>query len=177
MTLVALEKEWQINVSSSKSCGTLTLHRAHATRRKTESVTRFLNQERRCDLKSSLSSVTEPHDKKRLASHSDSTIGFLGSDLAAPKMHCSTTIIWRQEACRKPGDQGKVYGVHITDAEDVAGTRARARAFRAHFHNGLGTYYRTYVRIYMRAQVTNRCIIRRMHLARVTYHSTRFGLV
>lgn len=54
-----------------------------------------------------------------------------------------------------------------------------ARASRAHFHNGLGTYYhRTYVRIhiYARARVTNRCITRRMHLAKVTCHSARFGL-
>lgn len=54
-----------------------------------------------------------------------------------------------------------------------------ARASRAHFHNGLGTYYhRTYVRIYIyaRARVTNRCITRRMHLAKVTCHSARFGL-
>lgn len=54
-----------------------------------------------------------------------------------------------------------------------------ARASRAHFHNGLGTYYhRTYVRIYIyaRARVTNRCITRRMHLEKVTCHSARFGL-
>jgi len=73
---------------------------AHATRRKTP-VARLLNQERRCDLKSS---VTELRDKKRLASYSDPTIVFLGLDLAAPKMHCSTTIIRRQEARRKPGN-------------------------------------------------------------------------
>lgn len=54
-----------------------------------------------------------------------------------------------------------------------------ARASRAHFHNGLGTYYhRTYVRIYIyaRARITNRCITRRMRLAKVTCHSARFGL-
>lgn len=93
----------------------------------------------------------------------------------------SATIIGWQEARWKPrrerADTGGLRG-HITDAEDVAGMRARARA-RAHFHNGLGTYYhRTYVRIYIyaRARVTNRCIARRMHLAKVTCHSARFGL-
>lgn len=96
---------------------------AYATRRKTP-VARLLNQERRCDLKSSLSSVTELRDKKRLVSYSDSTIGFLGPDLAAPKMHCSTTVIRRQEARQEARGPG-VYGVHITDAEDVVGMRTR----------------------------------------------------
>jgi len=130
-----------------------------------KTVVYFLNQKRRRDSAISLSSVIELRDKKHLASYSDSTIGSLGPDLAAPKMHCSTTIIWWQEARRKPRDQ-RFTGCILPMQRMSSG---RARESRAHFHNGLGTYYRTYVRIYMHARVTNRCITRRMHLVRVTF--------
>lgn len=98
---------------------------ARTPRRGKQPVARLLNQERRCDLKSSLSSVTKLRDKKRLASHSDSTIGFLGPDLAAPKMHCSTTITRRQETRREPGDQG--FTGCILPMQRMSSGRARAR--------------------------------------------------
>lgn len=60
--------------------------------RKTPVAAGLLNQGRQCDLKSSLSSGPRQRrrlgDGKKRASHSDPAIGFLGSDLAAPKMHC-----------------------------------------------------------------------------------------
>lgn len=107
---------------SSKSCGIFTLHRVRHEKENTSSPAL---KSRDLDLKSSVSSVTEQRDKKHLASHSDSTIGFLGPDLAAPKMHCSTTIIRRQEARRKPGDQG-LWGAYYR-------CRGCRRDARAHF--------------------------------------------
>lgn len=164
------EKEREINVPSSKSCGTFTLHRVRHEEENTSSPALKSGATVRSEILVILGHRAARQETSRVLFRFHDRIlgpGFSGTEDALFDHRNTAT----RSASGSQGTRG-LRGAYYR----CRGCRWDAHASRAHFHNGLGTYYRTYVRIYMRARVTNRCITRRMHLARVTYHSTRFGL-
>lgn len=124
MTLVALcEKEREINVPSSKSCGTFTLHRVRHEEENTSGPALKSGATVQSEILVILGHRAARQETSRVLFRFHDRIlgsGFNGTEDVLFDHHNMATR--SASEAEEPG----VYGVHITDAEDVVGMRARS---------------------------------------------------